>query len=369
MQANNTPQNVFNDGQFKYSGFASYTILSSSFYYDIAPGGDLNQYCKNNFFAHSFHTVTTTRQKESSGKVWARDLKLQIPFIGLKDKSSSNNHSLGNDIKDKYYVLNYNYQVPTLYTDGNGPLAPREYYIPGNNGKRLVARVKKEGFATNVANGAINSRLIENIDGEQAELMLFYNGINCNIPSNIHGYSKQNYVGTVADLSPGIPSRLNRNRNPTNVGPLKLPGNKWNPITGFNGSQNTPLQTFGGSLRDQYLSNLTSNNKHIVSFKGNSVNSLIKANPKKFLVNDKAEYPVFQFFHAMSLPFTKEKSLYTTSAASNDDYKNNATHHLTYTDYFYDFIPELNSQSELNSIELQYIGLSSDNKHQWIIVG
>ena len=99
--SDNTPEAVFNKGQFKYSGFASYTILSSSFYYDIADGGKLNKYSKNNFFAHSFHALTTTDQKKSSGKTFTRDLKLQIPFIGLKDISSSNSHSLNNVIKDK----------------------------------------------------------------------------------------------------------------------------------------------------------------------------------------------------------------------------------------------------------------------------
>ena len=151
--------------------------------------------------------------------------------------------------------------------------------------------------------------------------------------------------------------------------PLNLGSKVWNPINGFNGHVSNPRQTFGGSVAKHYGHNFISNNVNIVSFRGNTVNSLIKANPNKFLVNDKSDYPVFQFFHAMSLPFTKDKLLYSTSASSNNDYKNSGTHHLTYTDYFYDFIPVLNSQGELNSIELQYIGLSSDNKHQWIIVG
>lgn len=374
FDANVTPTNMFNVSQFKYSGFATYTILSSSFYYDLKNDSVLNNFCKNLHTSQTWSQLSRDDDYQRFGfHAFTNNLKIHIPYVGLKEKTSSRSHDLGSAIKTKYHNLFYDFQIPTNFS---------ELFSHGTH------RAWPNTYSVQTACNTMPSKFVSNIKNDSSHVLLTYPGINSNMPTNINNrsfsqYTISRYTENGIDLFggrrfsaitvPEIDDPLNIGISFTSTGPHPL--GIW--IDGTN--QNNNILNARGINRAGIFgrTRVKEVNEPIVrNFANPNIFSKGQDIYENKLLGSKVQA---LFFQGQSLPLlvmpcgnlnSSGNEIYETSASSVNNYRNQDNHHITYNDVFYNFIPKLLPQdSGKNSIELMYIGLDASNRHQWIILG
>lgn len=364
---NITPANLFETSQFKYSGFATYTILSSSFYYDLKNDVVLNKFCKqlNTSEKWNISRSSDNMQRRALASV-TRNLKLHIPYVGLKDRTSNRTHDLGSAIKNKYHNLFYDFQIPTNFSEVFS-LASDQYVI--------------SGYSVNVASNTMPNKLTSNLKNESRHILLTYSGINSNMPTNINNRNFKEYTASMARQN-GLWHRtfnqslfeINDIHNFNNKGPHPLSvwtdGNQvahnlLNPGRGNPGlfGVDPGEQTINAPIINKFANPAIFSNRH-------ELNKLVQTASRRGRTQHVSKM-IENILPMFIMPSGRTgREPYKTSASSVNNYRNQDNHYITYNDLFYDFIPKLLPQaSGKNSIELMYIGLDTSNKHQWIIIG
>lgn len=152
----------YNNG-LKIAGWETYTVLSSSFYYDIK-----NDPTINNFLKHNFESFKSNKASGKDAQVFKSSLDVVFPFIGLKSRNNNIEHSLGNNIKDDYYMFSYNNNF--RLTQFKNPV----FITRSGFGKPYNRRTLSVGKFFKSPSGLAYA---------------FYDGINSNIPT---GYNSAN---------------------------------------------------------------------------------------------------------------------------------------------------------------------------------